>query len=236
MMNLLIDEYEFLKFSEEDAEIYFSTAKGNLNFNKNTIEGTENIKKLKEWLNIKEIGYLNQIHSDLVYIHDGEMHDGDAIITNEKQVGIGIFTADCVPVIIYDKKKKVAAAVHSGWRGTIQNIVIKAVEKMIKEYNISIEDLIVYIGPHNMQCCYEVSEELTFQFKSLELYKSSDIIKGRNLSLQNCIIEQLNSLGVRHHQIKTLDICTFCNEKYDLHSYRKHKEESGRMFSFICIR
>lgn len=236
MVNVLIDKYEFLKFSQGDAEIYFSTAKGNLNFNKNTIEGTENIKKLKEWLNIKQIGYLNQIHSDLVYIHDGEMHDGDAIITNEKQAGIGVFTADCVPVIIYDKKKKVAAAIHSGWRGTIQNISVKAVEKMIKQYDTAIEDLIVYIGPHNMQCCYEVSEELAFQFKNLELYKNSDIIKGRNLSLQNCIIEQLNSLGVRHHQIKTLDICTFCNEKYNLHSYRKHKEKSGRMFSFICIK
>lgn len=236
MINLSIDEYEFLKFSERDAEIYFSTAKGNLNFNKNTIEGIRNIKNLKEWLNIKQIGYLNQIHSDLVYIHDGKIHDGDAIITNEKQVAIGVFTADCVPVIIYDKNKKVAAAVHSGWQGTIQNITVKTVQKMIKEYNIDIENLIVYIGPHNMQCCYEVSKELAFQFKNLELYKNSDIIKGRNLSLQNCIIEQLNSLGVRRHQIKTLDICTFCNKKYDLYSYRKHKEKSGRMFSFICIK
>lgn len=236
MINLSIDEYEFLKFSECGAEIYFSTAKGNLNFNKNTIEGIENIAKLKEWLNIKQIGYLNQIHSDYIYIYDGEIHNGDAVITNERQVGIGVFTADCVPVIIYDKKKKVAAAIHSGWRGTIQNISIKAVEKMIKEYDTIVEDLIVYIGPHNMQCCYEVSEELVFQFKNLELYKNSDIIKGRNLSLQNCIIQQLNSLGVSHNQIKTLDICTFCNEKYDLHSYRKHKEKNGRMFSFICIK
>ncbi|MCY6372337.1 peptidoglycan editing factor PgeF [Clostridium ganghwense] len=235
-MNTYIDNFQLLKFLEEDAEIYFSTSKENLNFNKNTEEGIENISKLKSWFGLKEVGYLNQVHSNLVYTYDSKVHDGDAIITDLKGVAIGVFTADCVPVIVYDKKKKVAAAVHSGWRGTIENISIETINKMIKEYNTAIEDLVVYIGPHNMQCCYEVSEELVSKFKNLELYKNRDIAEGRNLSLQKCIIGQLNSIGIRDNQINTLDICTFCSTKHRLYSYRKQKEESGRMFSFIFIK
>ncbi|MCY6484025.1 peptidoglycan editing factor PgeF [Clostridium aestuarii] len=228
--------YEFLKFKEDNAEIYFSTARGDLDFNKNTQLGLKNINKLKNWFNLERVGYLNQIHGDKVYKYDGMIYDGDAIITDKKRIAIGVFTADCVPIIVYDKNKKVIAAVHSGWKGTIKNISIRAIEKMIEDYNSEVKDLKIYIGPHNMGCCYEVSEELILQFKSLELYKDIDISIDRKLNLQKCILKQLWSIGIENNQINTLNICTFCSKKYKLHSYRKNKEESGRMFSFVFIK
>lgn len=236
MKNVFINDYELIMCKEEGADIFFSTAKNKLNFNKNTNDGLNNMENIKIWFNLKNVGYLNQIHSDLIHKYDGNVHDGDAIITDKLGVAIGVFTADCVPVIIYDKIKKVAAAVHSGWKGTIKNISSKTITKMIEEYNVSIKDLKIYIGPHNMQCCYEVSEELINEFKSFELYKNANIAKGRNLSLQNCILTKLYNLGIHKEQVTTLDICTFCSKKYNLYSYRKNENKDGRMFSFIFMK
>lgn len=236
MKNVFINEYELIMCKEEGADIFFSTAKNELNFNKNTKVGLNNIENIKAWFNLKDVGYLNQIHSDLIHKYDGNVHDGDAIITDKLEIGIGVFTADCVPVIIYDKIKKVCAAVHSGWKGTIKNISSKTITRMIEEYNVSIKDLKIYIGPHNMKCCYEVSEDMIHEFKSLELYKNANITQGRNLSLQDCILNELYNLGISKNQITTLDICTFCNKKYNLYSYRKNENKNGRMFSFIFMK
>lgn len=236
-VNLVIEnKYKFLKIAEGEAQIYFSTSEGELNFNKNTIEGINNLNNLKVWFNLSEIGYLNQIHSDSVHLYDGIIHDGDAILTDKKGVGIGVFTADCVPILIYDKKTGAIGAVHSGWKGTFKCIIVKAIHKMTEVYNTRIEDISVYIGPHNMECCYEVGKELIDKFLGQKIYKDSKISTGMNLSMQDCIIKQLQGLGVKSSQIHTLDICTFCNKKNSLYSYRKSAEKDGRMFSFIFIK
>ncbi|ABK61091.1 MULTISPECIES: peptidoglycan editing factor PgeF [Clostridium] len=231
-----VDDFNFLSFDDDKVGIYFSTADENLDFNKNTEEGLLNLQNLKEWFNVKEVGYLNQTHSDKIFDYDGINHDGDAIITNKKQVLIGVFTADCVPVIIYDRKKIVVAAVHSGWKGTINCIVAKTIDRLIKDYNSEIKDIKVYIGPHNMKCCYEVSEELIETFKNKDIYKDTYINDGRNLSLKQCIIKQLNDKGICDDQINKLNMCTYCSKEYSFHSYRKSKEKSGRIFSFIFIK
>lgn len=236
MDTINIGNYKFLKINENGAEIYFSTAEGGLDFNKSKESGIKNLKNIREWFEVDNVGYLSQIHSNIVHEYNGNVMEGDGLITDKKGIAIGVFNADCVPVIMYDKKNKVASAVHSGWKGTRSNISVNAVNKMINEYKSSIEDLVVYIGPHNMQCCYEVSEELANEFKNLDLYKKSDILNGRDLSLQKCIIAQLESVGINKKQIKTLDFCTYCNKEYKLHSYRKDKGNSGRMFSFIIIK
>lgn len=231
-----IDGYEFLEFKEKNANIYFSTAKNNLDFNKNISEGKENLNKLKLWFQLDDVGYSNQIHSDVVNTYDEQISDGDALIADKRNIAIGIFTADCVPVLIYDKSKEIIAAIHSGWKGTIKSIVKKTIEKMALDYNSMAEDLVVYIGPHNMECCYKVSEELINEFKNKEMYKNINISSGRNLSLQNCILKQLLDSGVKEDKINTLNICTYCNDEYSLYSYRKAKKGYGRMFSFIFIK
>lgn len=236
MERCLVEDYEFIKIDLGEAVMVFSTAKNKLNFNKNTEEGQKNIKNIKEWFGVKEVGFLNQIHSDYVVTYDGEVKDGDSLITNKKNTAIGVFTADCVPILLYDKSNKAIAAVHSGWRGTFSCILSKTIEEMKKVYGTKAEDLVVYVGPHMHQCCYEVSEEIIDGFQNSEVYKGVDLANGRMLSMTDCIFHQLRTKELIEDNINDLNICTFCNKEYELHSYRKNTNEYGRMFSFIYMK
>lgn len=233
---LKIDDFEFISFESGRAKVYFSTSKGNLDFNKNKKEGLDNLNKLKKWFDVKEVGYLNQIHSDIIYVFDGNMYDGDAIITDKKKIAIGVFTADCVPVLIYDKKLNISSAVHSGWKGTIKCIVKKTIDKMIYSYGSNIDDIIVWIGPHNKECCYEVSEDLIEKFKNIDIYKEININKGRYLSLEKCILGQLDTIGINKNNVILLNKCTYCDRENGFFSYRRDNDKSGRMFSFIIVK
>lgn len=235
MEKYIIENYEFIKKTIGNANFVFSTSTNNLNFNVNTVEGKANLMKLKDWFNLKEIGYLKQIHSNLVYNYDGEIHQGDGLITDRIGIGIGVFTADCVPILIYDKTNQIIAAVHSGWKGTINEVVVNTLSKLKSEYGSKIKDLIAYIGPHNRDCCYEIGEDVKQLFLSKELYKDIEIIKDNKLYLEKCIIKQLLANGMDKENILSANICTFCDTEYEMFSYRKQKEDYGRMFSFIYI-
>lgn len=235
-MEINIENYKFIAFKEIGMECVFSTAEGMLNFKIDEEQGISNIEKLKKWFNVDSVGYLEQIHSDKIYKYDGSTYIGDALITNNKNVAIGVFTADCVPVLLYDSENKSIAAVHSGWKGTLSEIVSKTIDALKNNYNSRPENISAYIGPHNRVCCYEVGENLISNFKRHSLYSNTDISKGKNLNLEACITAQLLSKGVQRANIHTLDMCTFCNTDYKLHSYRKTANESGRMFSFIILR
>jgi len=112
-----------------------------------------------------------QVHSDIVNIVDenniGQKKDGDALVTNVKNVPLLIFTADCVPIAIMDKKNKAIGLAHAGWRGTYEKIAQKTIESMISNYNTNVEDIVCVIGPSIGPCCYEVSKELIEKFNTI---------------------------------------------------------------------
>ena len=146
---------DFWVLEGEKINLVFSNAEMNRSFNRHTEEGINNLLSLKEDFNVNEVQYIRQIHSDKVFVYKGNdeefiENEGDGIITNEKSVIVGAFTADCVPVLLVDEVKCVVGAVHSGWKGTFNDISKKAVEKMIKEYGSNVEDIRAYIGPQNL--------------------------------------------------------------------------------------
>ncbi len=231
-----ISNYEFIEFHQDNAVILFSTAKHELSFNKNTEEGLLNLKMIKEALNLKDVGYLNQIHSDLIWNYHGEVEDGDALVTDKTKIAIGVFTADCVPVILVDTRRGVIAAIHSGWKGTKALIVSKTIEKLQKEYASKAKDIRVYIGPHIGGCCYEVSKELVEEFTSEDIYSNIKISNGNKLDLEKCIRAELLKKGIKETNISSTNTCTSCNKQYELHSYRVSENKQGRMFSFVYLK
>ena len=239
---LLKKKDDFIIIDSEKYQIVFTNAVKERSFNRNIEEGIKELNSLKEEFNGKDIIYLKQIHSDkiLKYICNGKSikdEEGDAIITNEKNVIIGVFTADCVPVILIDEEKEVIAAIHSGWKGTFESITLKTIEKMKVEFNANESNIKAYIGPHIRECCYEVSEDLKLNF--IEKKKSiskENLFDENNLNLEACIVDDLKRAGVKEYNINSLNLCTYCSDDIKLHSYRKSQGSYGRMFSFIMLR
>ena len=225
-----IEGKKFLVEKDDNIDIIISTVDNDFNINGDKF--IENMEFLKKAFNVEKIGYSRQIHSTIVNYWDGKVKDGDALICEDKNIAIGVFTADCVPILIYSKNKKVIAAVHSGWRGTFENIIKETIEKIYSRYGET--ELTAVIGPHIKKCCYEVSEELIDKFKSIDYLKDRNINNGRNLDLTAIIKIQLENLNV--NTIKDLSMCTHCSESIKFHSYRKEKENSGRIFSAVVIR
>lgn len=188
---------------------------------------------------------------------------GDGLMTNQAGSLIGIQTADCIPVIVADRKHRVVAAIHAGWRGTVKRIVENGLGRMRLTYNSQPEDLIAAIGPGIGACCYAIGDEVQTEFESQFSYASdlfrevydTDSVRtkypmlfltqrapghspiGPNLHVD--LIEanrrQLMAAGVEPENIQIVGGCTHCQPDL-FFSHRGSKGHCGRMLSVIGIR
>ena len=189
-----------------------------------------------------------QTHSATIKIIDADFFDlqkeeqklflneTDAVITNLKGVCVAVKTADCVPILLFDSKRKVVAAVHAGWRGTAQNIVLKTIKKMAKEFGTETSDLFAGIGPSISPEVYEVGEEAWKQFDP-EFYHDTNPAKAdkRMLDLWSANYHQLTKAGVNALQIEVAGICTLSDPKR-FFSARRDGLKTGRMATGIMLR
>ena len=174
-----------------------------------------------------------QTHSDNIKIVSGkeEYPDTDALILKDKNTAVYLKFADCTPLIFYDKKLKISAIAHAGWRGTAQKIGVKTIEKMQKDFGTYPQDITALIGPAISLCCYEVSEEV----KETLLSTVSDragLYKERNVDLKKINARQLEEQGV-----KNIDICPYCTScNNDLFfSYRKENGTKDRHMAVVML-
>ncbi len=176
-----------------------------------------------------------QIHSDIVTIIDSyefTVNESDALITNLKGIGLAISTADCAPVMIFDKNKKVIAAVHSGWQGTYKKIVLKTLETLRERFDSKPEDLVAFIGPSISQKNYEVGNEFLDMFDDKYLLKKDGKLF---LDIKKANLDMLLDSGVPKSQIQVSGMCSY-DEKDILHSYRRDGKKSGRAFALITLK
>jgi YfiH family protein len=169
---------------------------------------------------------LKQIHSGIVWTADrdtGCMGEGDALIATRPGAAVSIRTADCLPILIADRRTRAVAAVHAGWRGTVARIAAGAVAKMHAEFGSRSEDLTAVIGPGIGACCYEVGVEVARQFGKSEAGKIDLAAENR---------KQLEQAGVP--RVDVIEACTFCDPER-FWSYRREGEQAGRMISFIRV-
>ncbi|WP_143314833.1 peptidoglycan editing factor PgeF [Clostridium sp. HBUAS56017] len=233
---------DYLVIENEKTKVVFSTAEESKNFNRNTEEGLNNINGLTREFRVDKVIYLRQIHSDTIFSYNGENgeelieKEGDAIITNVRNSIIGVFTADCVPVILVDEVSGSVAAIHSGWKGTFSSITKKTVRKMEKEYSVNTVNIKAYIGPHIRKCCYEVSQELKEKFLLEKGIDEKILFNDRNLSLEECIFKDLRECGIEEENINSISLCTHCSNEVKLYSYRASNGAYGRLFSFVLIK
>jgi YfiH family protein len=206
---------------------------------------------------------LKQFHSDVIHVFDTAPSDpcrGDASITNRPNLLLAIQTADCVPIVLVDPKRRAIAAIHAGWRGTLSRIAAKTIGKMQMHFSTNPRDLLAAIGPSIGPCCYEVGTEVATQFLSqfpdapdyFDEFRTGDEPnpiqwlnmmppghqpppKGVLLDLRKANRSQLLTAGLRPQNIHTIDLCTGCHPDL-LFSYRKQGPTSGRLMSVIALR
>jgi len=159
----------------------------------------------------------------------------DALVTATPSVVLTILTADCVPILLFDKKKRVISAVHAGWRGTADNIIVKTLEYMKKSYHSNPIDIIASIGPAIGECCYEVDSSVASKFKRYPQFTIAKADDKFMLDLKGINREQMIEFGVTDSNIETINLCTSC-ENSKLFSYRKECGCTGRFISAIMLK
>jgi len=166
----------------------------------------------------------------------------DATIILQKDLFLCVTTADCVPILLYDKKQKVIAAIHAGWKGTVGRIVEKTIETMNRQYSSSPADIIAGIGPAISIKHYEVGDEVIAAFIREGFILSDQGVAFRkntaskwHIDLKEINRRELLRLGVAEANIEKSEFCTFEREEL-FFSARRQTEHSGRMLTGIMMK
>lgn len=209
---------------------------------------------------------IRQIHSDLIHrVESVPDHPlaGDGLITNTPGLLLAVLTADCLPVILVDRKKHAVGVFHAGWRGTVKRIVEKGVGEMRRYFGTDPRNLTAAIGPGVQGCCYQVGEEVRRKFEAQFAYarelfrevKESDPIREKYpllfltarapghgelpmnlfLDLKEANRRQLIDAGVSAKNIEASSPCTACHTDL-LFSHRAEKGVTGRLMSVVGAR
>ncbi len=188
---------------------------------------------------------LRQIHGDRVFCVEGNsqiqevwQEEGDCLITVREGVALGVFTADCLPILLHDLERRAVGIIHAGWRGTAKGIARNAVERMSSEFGCDPGRIRAALGPCIGPCCYEVDspvkrafEEGGFSWPSVSRPRaegkwSLDLLRANSLLLE--------AAGVRRENLEVLNLCTSCRKDL-FYSYRNGDRERGRLLNYIAL-
>ena len=216
---------------------------GSNDLKKNILQNL-NIVCNKVGIHHKKLILLNQIHSNKFhfinknYKFNNKKLKGDALITNIKGVALGVLTADCAPIIIYDKHKKIISIIHAGWKGAYKKILNKVINFLIKNGSET-KNLIGIIGPCISQKNYEVKKDFKEKFnkKDKKNKKFFRIIKNKTyFSLNKYIYYQLEKLGVKNLEIINKNTFETKNHFFSARrSIHNNENDYGRNISIIMI-
>jgi YfiH family protein len=188
-----------------------------------------------------------QVHGSDILVISEENEDfshflsveGDAVITNQPKVLIGVCVADCVPILLCDPLKKVVAVVHAGWKGTAAGLVAKTVAGMVSEFGCNPAALHAAIGPCIQKCCYEVDEPVKKAFlqggiiwdECAETKPDGTWLLDLGVANQQLLVKA----GLAADSIQVSGQCVCCHSE-QFFSYRRDKEEAGRQMGFIMLK
>lgn len=184
--------------------------------------------------------WVNQVHGNRLVVVETVEEDtcnqkADALITAFTEQPVGVFSADCLPVLLFNNQ--VCAAVHAGWKSTLQNIVSIAIKSFCNDFGQNPASINAMLGPCICQCCLEMGDEVYEEFAVTDIsFLNSFKRMGKwHLDLHGLNRFQLLSAGLLEKNIREIGFCTFCNEeKY--FSFRRQKQRNGSMFSFVVNR
>ena len=187
---------------------------------------SQNREEVKRHLNVQYLASAVQVHGDQVTVVediscDQEYKDIDALVSGQKGVGLLIQQADCQAVLLHDPHCKVIGAVHSGWKGSVVNVIAKTVKAMQENFGTSPENLRAVISPSLGPCCAEFvhyAKEFPEPFHRWQ-------VTANYFDFWAISRWQLSEAGLRNDHIEAIGICTMCNQNF--FSYRRATKEQG---------
>ncbi len=212
-----------------------------------TVEGNRSLLARAFGIGQEALVTPRQVHgSDILVINEPNEDfshflsvEGDAVITNQPRVMIGICVADCAPIILCDPDHAVIAVVHAGWKGTAARLAAKAVAGMQSEFGCNPAHIHAAIGPCIQKCCYEVDEPVKKAFTQAGItWDDCTEAKGAGkwqLDLAQANRELLQLAGLPGSSIELSDQCVCCHSE-QFFSYRRDRDESGRQMGFIMLK
>ncbi len=186
-------------------------------------------------VHLTKVATIDEVFMQLSQQEQKEQLEGvDALMTNLQCICIGVSTADCIPVLLYDQRQHAVCAIHAGWRGTQARIVETAINKMQETYETNPADLIAQIGPGIRLDSFEVGDEVydAFQQVGFDMSIISEKRDKWHINLPECNRQQLLNKGIPAAQIHDAGSCTY--QQYDTYfSARRLGIQSGRIFTAI---
>ena len=213
---------------------YFFNLSMSVGDDKNKVKRNRKLFFKAAGISSTKIVFQKQVHgNNITYVTTpGFCGESDSMITDKTDLGLAVSTGDCVAVFIYDRKNKVIAAIHSGWRGTEKKIVEKTLEKLKNEFNSSPENLFVYLAPSISQKNYEVGEEVASLFEEKYLRQKD---KKFLLNVAQANYDMLINFEISKENIQISNLCSY-DVDHLLHSYRRDGAYSGRALGVIAMK
>lgn len=194
-------------------------------------------------IDYRNIYYAKQVHkNDIIIVEKGfnffeynQEKEADGLITQKSGITLMTFHADCIPVYMFDKGKRIISLIHSGWRGTLQHISKRAIEMLVLQFKSEVSDLIVVIGPGICKNHFEVGKDVYDAFlrefgpSVCECYKTKFYV-----DLKKTIEKDLLEVGLKEEQIVISDMCTYEEENL-FFSYRRDLKNPEKLGSMVAI-
>lgn len=202
----------------------------------------EPYKKLKKLLRIERLYFLRQTHSasgiEVVKDDfDSFLIEGDYLMTKEKRTGLGVMTADCLPIIFYDTFHHAIAIAHAGWRGAVAGIAPKVAQEMAERYGTKFEHLRIFFGPSIRSCCYQVSGDFLKELEGSPLAEQVLYHEERGIMFDLPLFNrlQLEDIGIPKEAFKLdYNFCTSCDARYG--SHRRDGAKSCRQMTVVALK
>ena len=203
----------------------------------------ENIELIKNKHTLASIVFLNQTHgTEHINITSTEKipaaftNVGDFITTNQPNIGIGIVTADCLPIVVYDPVHTAIGIAHASWKTSAQQILLRMLDQMEQQYQTNPKEAQVWFGPSARPCCYEIKSDFLHHFQHFDdidcVIHTENQKTYFNLPTFNRLL--LERYGVPLSSINTsYNQCTICNEQFC--SARRSKNNPARQISFTWL-
>lgn len=162
---------------------------------------------------------------------------GDALITDRPQLPLGVLTADCLPVIIYDPQRRAVGIVHAGWQGTLLDVAGNTVDALRQTHGCRAQDLLAGLGPAIGPCCYSLREKALANIQASARFSRFCIPRlqgSKHFDIPGANVYALREAGIPSDNIFSLGLCTRC--RADLfYSYRREGSSAGRQLSVVML-